>query len=256
MTTPVSRRTIAKGAAWAVPATIVASAAPAMASSVPGVGQPVVCNLFFGTATVNGQDVDMSVGLKPTDTLLKKGQKYTWTVTATDGGMDVPDTNYSANDRWRFTTDKPAGSPAKSFTATLEIIADNVTDTEISCAPKLLWDVGNSAGSSSIVPGTKLSIKAVDSEGKNPSGLGVQIPGRRATSRISNTATKFLGRSGGQNEFPSVRYSAFSSNVAANSSHGSTCRASGGNNTSTIYPDGSCAFLQIRNGQASLPARP
>ncbi|MGQ4543204.1 hypothetical protein ACUH90_00930 [Dermabacteraceae bacterium P7054] len=260
MTTPVSRRTIAKGAAWAVPATIVASAAPAMASSVPGVAQPTICNLFFGTGGVNGQRTEIHFGLKPTGTRLKPGQKYTWTVSSSSstGGMDVPNLNYSQTGRWTLTTNQAAGNPSSSFTVTLTIVAEDVTDTEIGCNLALLWDNSNSANSSSITPQTVVDMTYEANGGEKSGGLKVQMPRRWSRTQgrpMPNTATKFIAKSGNQDKFPSVRYSAWSPSVAQYGSNGSTCAEDWSNNTSTVYPDGSCAFVRISGGQATVPAR-
>lgn len=109
----VSRRSLAAGAAWAVPAIAIASAAPAMALSA-GV-QGSICRLFYGDGTINTQTHSMYLGVTTTNGIIPKDTVISWTVCVTGGGSgtggtnEYPTTNYSANGSWTLTLSGTSG---------------------------------------------------------------------------------------------------------------------------------------------------
>ena len=238
-TTPaVRRRTLVKGAAWAIPSVVTAVAAPAYAASRPSVGG-AVCQLFYRAgAGVNYQTHSMSLAVTSSTSSVPAGTVITWTVALSGGSvMEVPTTNYSANGRWTLATSPAAGTAATSFTVTLTVNNSDVTVSELNCTPRLIWN-----DTSSVTGGTTVSISSTTT-GSNigtgvASALSYRVAARYPTSVNSRgrRAHAYLSKSGGQACYPAIQY------VMTAASKLSTC-GDNGNDTSTTYPDGTCARL-------------
>lgn len=53
--------------------------------------------------------------------------------------------------------------------------------------------------------------------------------------------------------YPTVRWAFKSGNIASYGTNGASC-GDGGNNSSTIYPNGTCRMVRIPSGQANIPS--
>lgn len=141
---PVSRRAVAQGLAWSVPAVAATAAAPAFAASPTTVGGSA-CSLFYGAGGTNNQTHEVSLGVTSTTGIIPAGTVLTWTITvgADPSGRTsgVPTTNYSANDLWDLTLSPSTGSIG-TLTATMRFNQDynygNPGGTW--CAAQLVWN--------------------------------------------------------------------------------------------------------------------
>ena len=99
-------RSIAKGDAWATPAIAIGATAPAFAASAhkPTISGSI-CQLFYGSGTINQQTHSMYLGITTTTGTIPAGTTISWTICVSGGGgtSEVPTTNYSANGIWTLT---------------------------------------------------------------------------------------------------------------------------------------------------------
>lgn len=207
--TNVSRRTIAKGAAWAVPAIAVASAAPAYAASRPTVVAASVCSLFYGSGTVNYQTHTINLGVTSSTGVIPAGTTLTWTVSMSGSDNEVPTTNYSQNNIWTLSLSQASGAVATSFTATLTFnqdytLPDGANSTW--CAPGLVW-----TNIYSIRPATTVSVSTSgtvgDSGSLNPGQLTYDVAKRYDSSSSNPIPHIYTTKSGSQACWPSIQYS-------------------------------------------------
>lgn len=210
--TNVSRRTIAKGAAWAVPAIAVASAAPAYAASRPAVATSV-CNLFYGGGTINNQTHSIYLGVTSSTGVIPAGTRLTWTVSMSGSGNQVPTTNYSQNNIWTLSLSPASGTVATSFTATLTFNQDLTIGTGQWCAPALVWN-----DTFLIRPATTITVNTggtvADSGSLATGGLTYTVAKRHPTS-INQTGRAphiYTTRTGAQTCWPSIQWSRLLSN--------------------------------------------
>ncbi|MFW0170379.1 hypothetical protein [Rothia sp. P4278] len=182
MTPQISRRNIAKGAAWAAPAVIATSAIPAYAASTdrtpddPPLG--TICSLFFGSGTVNSQTSKVKLAVQAPNDMLHAGDTVTWVVNMSSG--QVPGLNYSQNGAWTLTTDIPKGQTATQFVVTLTANQD-VPVQDVNCVAAMIWDGSGSAESSNISPKSTLSVTSSGNNTSYSSGT-ITIPKRYPTS--------------------------------------------------------------------------
>ncbi|MDO5644504.1 MAG: hypothetical protein Q4G21_02260 [Dermabacter sp.] len=243
----ISRRSIAKGVAWAAPTAVIATAIPAYAVSPKVTG--TVCQIFYGGGTVNVQTTNVHLDIVAPNGV-PAGTVLTWTVT-TDKAVGVPGLSTSGNNGWTLTTNLPKGTSTTSFTVTFRALQDTGT---LNCGPFMVWDGSGSAGSSSIPVGTRITVASTTSgtaTGDN-SSLTWTIPKRASTSIAGPTAMRFVSSS--TSCYPPVRYAFMAGNTA---SYGTNARGCGdnANNSSTIYPNNACASVMIPSGQATIPSR-
>lgn len=248
----VSRRTLAKGAAWSLPTIALGVAAPAHAASTDVYG-PTICSLTYAAgASTNYQGLQMYLGVYSTSTAIPRGTEFAWTVTMSGGSNnEVPDLNYSQNSRWSLGVSPVSGSPAPSFDVHLRVLEDGVTRSELNCNPALVWN-----GSSTIYPGSRVSVQgrttiSSPSLGQaQSSSLDFNVAKRYPTSvnTSGRRPHRYLSKSGLQTCYPEIKY------VMTTASNASTC-GDDGNDTSTTYPDGTCAKLSGTTGQQVLPAK-
>lgn len=86
MTNQVSRRTVAKGAAWSVPAVTLAGAAPAMAASAVANVGGFICEIHNGTGNINNEGTyTVNLGFSSTTGTVPKGTVLTYTFSVTKG---------------------------------------------------------------------------------------------------------------------------------------------------------------------------
>lgn len=227
----ISRRSVAKGAAWAVPAVLASSAIPAYAASRTQVSG-TICQLFYGAgASINYQVHNISLGIKSSTGLVPAGTTITWKFTMSGtGAMESPTTNYSQNNNWSLTVSPAPGTQTSSFTVVFTANKD-MTAAEINCGPRLIWN-----DTYSIKGGNTISMtSSVTGALSSPSGLSYVVANRYPSSVNSSgrTAHKYLSKSGGQACYPDIQY------VLTAASKLSTC-GNNANDTSTVYPDGSC----------------
>lgn len=265
-----SRRSLAKGAAWTVPAVALAGAAPAMAASQDTYAGGV-CQIFYGGGTVSQQNTQVFLGITSTAATIPKGTVVTWTVTL-DGStgyvkpsyMQVPNVNYTTSGGWTLSTSPATGTniaSGGSFTVTWTATAD-VEASALACGnevqngglPALEWpDSGRPALGTGVTVTVASGGSAPAGGGTvNPKSLKWQVPRRISNSGgISSAPTRYISSSDGC--YPITRYSYIAGNTAAQGTNGSSCGA-GGNNSSTLYPDGTCRKVNITSGQASVPS--
>ncbi|MFW0121690.1 hypothetical protein [Rothia sp. CCM 9419] len=182
--TQISRRTLAKGAAWAAPVVAASAVVPAYASSTD---KPygAICDLFFGTGNVNAQRTTIGLSVITPNGMMKKGDTVSWVFDATSAR--VPGLNYSQNGRWSLSVTPPERSRTTDgkFTVTLTANTD-ISTSEVNCVAKLLWDNGSSSNSSNIDPGSHISV--VSSNGTETYNVGVTIPLRDG--KVNNSKYK------------------------------------------------------------------
>lgn len=241
----LSRRTLAKGAAWSVPVIAASAVAPAYAASRTIVGG-TVCDLFYSTGTNSNQTHSVYLGVTSNDGTIPQGTTFTWTVNMSGGNYtQLPSTSYSRVDAWSLSLSPSSSSGnLSSFEVTLTVNSDT-TPEAIGCGPALVW-----TDSYLISPGATISISSTATGSNIASGTASSLSyvvAKRYPSGANDTgrtAHRYLSKSGGQTCYPPIRYTLNSSTQF------SDCRASGAiNSTSTIYPDGSCAQIVSRSTQ-------
>ncbi|MFZ2503371.1 MAG: hypothetical protein WAW88_11935, partial [Nocardioides sp.] len=98
----MTRRSLARGAAWTLPVVAMAAPAPAFAASPPKI-TGTVCALFYGSGTINLQVHTITLGLTSDTGTIPAGTVMTWTVTqsggsaGTGGANEVPTAATSAS---------------------------------------------------------------------------------------------------------------------------------------------------------------
>jgi len=234
----LSRRTLAKGAAWSVP--VIAMSAPAWAAAASRtVVSASVCSLYYGSTTSTSYEIhSIFLGASATDNVIPAGTTFTWTVTMSGTGNEVPTLNYSQNNAWSLTTSPAPGTVASSFTVTLRTNTE-VTASDINCAPALVWN-----SNYSIKPQTTVTISTTATGtnlGGTPSASLSYTVAKRSPTGVNDTGRRahiYRSKSGAQTCYPEIRYTL---NSAAQND---ICGSSGvTNSTSTVYPDGSCAQI-------------
>ena len=214
----VSRRSVAIGAAWAVPAVAFAGAAPAFAASRRTV-TGTICRLFYGSGTINYQVHSVYLGVTSSDGIIPAGTVLTWTFTVSGGGSGtggnnlIPTTNYSANGSWTMTLSQATGTAITgTFTATLTFNADYNTGAGPGgtwCAPALVWtDIYT------IRPGASLSVTSTGSLPTNKGtftggSLSYTVARRHPTSINTSGRTPHVNvsKSGAQACYPEIQWS-------------------------------------------------
>lgn len=245
----LSRRTLAKGAAWSVPVIVASAPAWAAAASRTVVGASV-CSLYYGSTSSTSYEIhSIYLGVSATDNLIPAGTTFTWTVTMSGTGNEVPTLNYSQNNAWTLSTSPAPGEVATSFTVTLRTNTE-VTASSINCAPALVWN-----SNYSIRPETTVTISTAATGtnlgGGTPASLTYTVAKRTPTG-VNNTGRRahiYRSKSGGQTCYPEIRYTL--NGAAQNTFCGSTGVT---NSTSTIYPDGSCARILATSTQVGSQA--
>lgn len=252
MSQQVSRRTLAKGAAWAAPVVAASSVIPAYAASRnPSVGG-TICSLFYAQgASVNYQGHQVYLGVTSSDGTLPAGTTITWNFSMSGGSyMRVPTTNYSANSVWSLTTSPARGTQTSNFTVTLTI-NQSTTTSALNCVPSLIWTDGTAW---SLSPETTITMNSVASGNVNPvpSGLSWKVAKRYPDSVNSSgrRAHRYISKSGDQACYPTIRYV-----TSNNTSSSAMACGDNGNSTSTIYPDGTCARVTTTTGQSNVPEK-
>ena len=251
----ISRRTLAKGAAWSVPVIAASAAAPAFAASRTIVGG-TVCRLYYGaTSSTNFEVHTINLGVTSNDGTIPAGTEFTWTVSFDNSTTQAPTLSYSPSNLWTLTTSQPGGQvvASGSFTVTLTVNRD-ATPSDIGCGPGLVWNETFRIRSGTTVTVTTAATGDDILRG-NPATLRYTLGKQFGTvSSLSRRPHRYLDKSGGQVCFPEVHYKIIAATTWSNC--GDITDAM--NNTSTIYPDGSCAFYQSRSGQSgdtSIPEK-
>lgn len=164
MTTDLSRRSVAKGAAWAVPAVSVAGAAPALAVSST-VTTASVCQIDEGTGNANGQTTKVYFQLSTNDgTPILKGTTFTYDVTldSTTYGTasGVPQLSYGS---WMTAIVKP-GSVSQTGAVTKFTVVITVTTDQPNtlCEAFMQWD-NSTSSSNRMGPNTVVTVAPVQS---------------------------------------------------------------------------------------------
>ncbi|MFW0180308.1 hypothetical protein ACN082_05925 [Rothia sp. CCM 9417] len=188
MTPQISRRNIAKGAAWAAPAVIATSAIPAYAASssdrTPNDPLGTICSLFFGGGNVNSQTTSVYLAVESADGFIHAGETVSWVVDMSRG--TVPGLNYPQDGSWTLTTSVPKGQSATQFVVTLTANQD-VPVQNVNCVARMIWDGSASAGSSNISPKSTLSVSSSGNDTTYSSKI--TIPKRYGTSVNDSSRT-------------------------------------------------------------------
>lgn len=179
MTQQISRRNIAKGAAWATPAILASSAIPAYAASTDRSSKAPygsICSLFFGGGTVNAQrtDINLAVISSHANGIIRKGETVTWVITAPDAN-GAPKGNYAQDGGWSIQTSGSRGN----FVVTLVTTRD-VPVREVNCIAKVVWDSSSSSLSTAVRPKSQVTVRSASSDGST--NLTFTVPQRFGTS--------------------------------------------------------------------------
>lgn len=258
MTTSVSRRQLAKGAAWSVPAA--ASAVPAMAVSQDQ-EYASVCKIFTGDGyrpLAAEHDVYFTFGSDAPGGSIPKGTVFTFAFTLSGGQtMEVPQmypTSGQTSGGLASTTISPSsGTSATAFTMTVTFNRDaSASDLQntMNCEIGVKWTTD-----SEIAPGTTVTVNMRSSgqQVKPASGsLSWKVPQRMpvATNRTGRTPLIYLSKSGSQTCYPETRFTLNGSSTRRECAESGTI-----NSTSTIYPGGRCVAVSNMgtSGQYSHP---
>lgn len=253
----VSRRTIAKGAAWSVPAVMIASAAPAAAASerTPHIAG-FACMLYFGTGGVNGQRTQIFPGFISDDGVIKAGDTAVYNFEFSNS-VKVPTIPQSPEFDTKI--DPPTGTDTTKFTLTVTAKQDNPPSltTCNGASPSLNWSDSASSNDSVMPPKTRIKMTSQGYRNGEPTegsaGLTFEVPQRFPTSinKAGRTPLKFIEKSGLQTKFPAVKFT-----IRGNVDNGRNrvCTNSG---TAIIYPDGGCQSYTgtASGGEVLLDAR-
>ncbi|GAB2517055.1 hypothetical protein [Corynebacterium atrinae] len=253
----ISRRTLVKGAAWSVPAVMVATAAPAVAASptVPEIAG-TACRIYFGDGNINGQRTQIYLNPVTSDGAMKAGDVITYNFT-TSRPIKVPTGTTSAS--CSIALSPPSGTSTTSFTVTLTALADNATSLSTCgiATPSINWDDSIASTSNPMIPKTVVSFTSTGTRDGKPTGgsgsLSFTVPQRYPTSVNQNgrTPVYYNSRGGLQETFPETRFS-----VRGNVDRLRNCGVNG-SGSSVVYPDGACVALPTTtpNGVGALPPR-
>lgn len=194
MSQQISRRNIAKGAAWATPAVLATSAIPAYAASTTPYGS--ICRLYFAGGSVNAQRTDIYLSVVSPTGVIPKGQTVTWAVNA-PAASGPPVGNYAQDGGWAISSTGSNGS----FTVTLTTTRD-VPVSEVNCQAKIVWDSSSSASSTNIRPKSQVTVSSSSPDGS--SSLSMTIPQRFGT-KVNDTRRSPLVINGSC--YPTIQWS-------------------------------------------------
>lgn len=237
----VSRRSLALGAVWAAPAIALAPAAPAFAASKPVGSWGTICRIFYGDGTVNAQRMEVRLGFQHDGSGYKLNQPYTF-VFNFDKAVGTP--TISASSFFSSTVTPSNGGR----TITVKITFTTAPTTNPYCGSIAInWDPGTQV----LPPETTVTASATGPNSTaTASQLSWKVPQRYDGTTSNNKPHYYISRWGAQTCYPETRYSYFSKS----SSSWTACGVDG-NDTSTVYPGGSCQRLSLTTGsQNSLPA--
>lgn len=158
----LSRRKLAAGAAWAVPAVMVASTVPAMAVSkdkIPNLPVGNICYLFYSGGTNSAQGHAIHFGAVANGDKIPAGAVLRWTITA-DREITVPPCDYTPSKFWTAEVSPTPGTRATSFTLTITFLEDTPAEsgTNYWCGPKVTWNPSDYP----IPPQTRLTITSTN----------------------------------------------------------------------------------------------
>lgn len=253
MTNQVSRRSVAKGAAWSAPAVVMASAAPAMASSALPTVTPQICALAFGAgdADMQVQDIYLGAGVLNGRGEIPANTTFTYVFSASRASL--PSLNLPAGGG----VTGSVVSTSASFTVTVKYSSayTSTCDPGATSWPKLAW---GSAESKRVTPGSTMSLDktAVTGTGLNAgasASLAWTLPSRRSDQGVSFASRKpliYTSKGGGQNCYPGAQWT----NVGTQSVVGSGTAGQGDDRTCYGSATGACARSQgYQPGNAKNP---
>lgn len=250
MSTNLTRRSVAKGAAWSVPAMTVAAAAPALAVSGPTVSAKI-CSIDhgFSGSSNNESSYKVYLGYNTSTGTVPAGTTFTYTFTLGQGqasfaDSEVPDVSTDPTGGYTLSVTPASGTVAKTFTVTMTINKD--LSAANSCGAYMVWNTN-----SSIRGGTQIGFTgaAAGSVTSQKSGVAWQVGRRYGTSGAPQLATKFLSKSDAQTCFPDINYTYGNHSSASWTTCGD---GNGANDTSTQYPDGTCMKLALTTGSSGV----
>ncbi len=250
----ISRRALAKGAAWAAPIIAVASTAPVTAASVPCGGS--LCRIDYGGGSINGQTMGLYYSFVGS---MRAGECVEIVITADGSTAYVPGVvpgggreilSYAANGDWTASATSSVSGQVNTTIVTISARRDFDWAT-YGCTKILGYD----SAAFGAVPGATMT-STIQAAGVGGAGgtLKWRVPLRKSTSKTRNQPHYYIAKSGDQLCFPEINWAYQSGATAAEGSNGSSCGA-GGNNTSTTYPDGSCEFVKFTSAAKLLPAK-
>lgn len=165
-TSTISRRTLAKGAAWAAPAVTVAASTPAFAASPPA-GTGIVCGIDRGLDPSSYNNILMTVyfgWLGTPNTTLPTGTSITYSITIDQTRSSValpgaPSVSYGSYFEGSAPTVTPSttysSGTASSYTYTWTIKSTQPIPLDANgqaCGPYLVWNGDNSVRPSYVLP--------------------------------------------------------------------------------------------------------
>ncbi|MDO5700975.1 MAG: hypothetical protein Q4P36_05825 [Bowdeniella nasicola] len=241
MTASVNRRTIVKGAAWAVPAVAVASAAPAISASQNTGAVGRFCTIYEGDTTANSQVQAVWLSIDPPagESVIPAGTELSWTISASEA-VRVPHSTQSKDAYWALTTQPKQGTEIPSggsFTATWRALRDCAP---VGCSrlssPKLEWATDNK-----VRPGTEISAQSLDTDDK----LAWITPKRNSDHNGPIIPFRFTQSSSGC--FPAVQFTDWEG-------EGAHFNKGCGNDSNSVvyYPTGGCRETTSAAGVARV----
>ncbi|MDO5644500.1 MAG: hypothetical protein Q4G21_02240 [Dermabacter sp.] len=248
----ISRRALTKGVAWAAPTVVVATAVPAYAASARVTGS--VGELFYGEGDADLQNLYACLAIDASTTI-PSGTLITWHVTTSEL-VPVPSVSPSAA-AWSLTTNLPAGTLTTAFTVTFRARQDVRPGAwaDGDCGLYMFWDSTVPGAAPPLPTLTRVTVASATSGSATGDATSLTwiTPIRYSDPWIAPVAMRFEGSSTGC--YPRVRYWFQHGYYPETSTAGAPC-GDGGNNSSTLYPDGSCTRVVIYPGQqAAIPAR-
>ena len=210
----ISRRTLAKGAAWSIPAVAVASAAPAFAASGPGYRGGVCQIIRLSGDTANQLNMYVVGGFfGAPGTVLPAGSKielrFTIVETNSSKTTNAPTPYTTTWGAWTFSTVSRA-TVTGSYQATTTFVATFTTNTQVTigpggfyCAPQLDFSASNYKPSTGVKPASNLpgasttfEIAGTGFQGATGTSLKFNVGSYQFVSPFNRRPLSFISASG------------------------------------------------------------
>ncbi|WP_067778588.1 hypothetical protein [Actinomyces vulturis] len=235
----ISRRTVTKGAAWSIPALIIATPAPATAISKERVakGGAGVDIVAWGRGTASGTQLNLKIVVPPMT--VPKHSSISWTISPAGGWQGNIPTG------WYSLVNNP-----KSVEETFTITAGD-QDIELP-GGYIEWSSTNNLG---VAPGT--TIKVTESKSISPQGGEKEpAPGSDEAEALTTTLVKFVAPNRKSLQPMKMLEGKIGEVQFASNGAKSNMKACGENgaDTSVVYTNGSCVnfatyWPKVNSGQ-------
>lgn len=242
-TSNISRRTLTKGIAWAVPAIALATAAPAFATSNT-VSTAFICKISEQNATINYQSLNIYLDFTTNDgSPLKTGTKFTWTITVESGTGTLPRQPSLTYGPVNLTIlNATTTGTTLTFTLVAEVVADFIPSG--SCSAAMIWtnSVYPLPVNSTVTMAATSATTGSSADGTATlGGLKFNVGSRYRVS-VNNNSTlrpfRFLGLLGDQKCYPLVDFNRLITNSNTDAQ--------------VCYPNNTCVYGAPASGSGQM----